>query len=551
MLGLCTLLPEVCVSRPIVAALLALAALPTAAAAAPVHLTGETTLMPSAGALRAFARHGVSVAPLAPATHAGAFRFPVAAGFGVPPSFRGILVHRGGLKLSKGHRSAVVRQLVVVRAGGASVLLAQVTGRRGGCGHARRAERHFVTKPASVRGVARALAHACRQGRVEVLARLTRLRRSVTGSGAVLSADLRLGADGARLLRRVAGARVLRAGGRLGSVTSTVCRRRACPKAATSRLGILYPLFATDKPADIISEAHALGVNTVRLSQDVSSGTLRPALRTFGDAGLDLLFTANNDQQRDAHGNRPGHPPIGPTALAAYRSRLGAILDELPTTKAVQVENEEVEPRFFAGTMSQYVDELDAAVEVGHARGLPVTNGGITARPVSLLTWQDYRDRGMQAQADDFARRAFSRPTDRAIQQDLLRKPFTGLRRATLQTAWDKAKQLIPAFRSSRMDYVNFHWYIDDDHALREVVSYLRRATGKPVVTTEIGQHNTLPEVVTGHLTTVIEQLRLPLVVWFDRDGMPALGLHDAPGVLRENGKAFRRFVDGHGGLLG
>ena len=147
-----------------------------------------------------------------------------------------------------------------------------------------------------------------------------------------------------------------------------------------------------------------------------------------------------------------------------------------------------------------------------------MTNGGITARPAALLTWQHYRDRNLEAQADDFARRALSRPMDRGIQQDLLRRPFTGLRRQTLQVAWDKARQLIPAFRRSRMDYVNFHWYIDDHEATREVVAHLRRATRKPVVTTEVGQHNTIPSVVTGHLTTLIDRLRLPLVVWFDFD---------------------------------
>lgn len=537
--------------RPVLASLTVVALIAASpAVAAPVGLTGETTVSPSAGALRALSAHGVSVTAVAPATSAGVLRFPIVAGFGDTSTFRGILAHRGALTLSKGGRSVELRRLVAVRAARGSVLLAQVSGRPGGCAHARRAERFFSGRRGAERAGIRLLRRHCRRGRVIVLARLTRLRRSVTDGTAELSAELRLGRGAARLLDRVAGARVLRPGVLLGSATSTVCRTKPCGVTMKTRLGILYPLFVFDKPADIIAEARALGVKTVRLSQDVSNETLRPALRVFGEAGFDLVFTANYNQQRDELGNRAAHPPVGAAALATYRQQLGAILDQLPTTKVVQVENEEVEPRFFAGTMAQYLEELNAAVEVGHARGLPVTNGGITARPVSLLTWQDYRDRGREAQADDFARRAFSRPTDRWIQDDLLRKPFTGLRRQALQTAWDKAKELIPAFRRSQMDYVNFHWYIDDDSALREVVAYLRRATGKTVVTTEIGQHNTLPGVVTGHLTTTIEQLRLPLVVWFDRDGEPALGLHDAPGVLRDNGRAFRSFVDTHGDLL-
>lgn len=79
------------------------------------------------------------------------------------------------------------------------------------------------------------------------------------------------------------------------------------------------------------------------------------------------------------------------------------------------------------------------------------------------------------------------------------------------------------------MDYVNFHWYREDDRALEEVVDYLRRASGKPVVTTEIGQHNTDPGLVTQHLTTVIDELHLPLVLWFDADGEPAKGCTTPP----------------------
>jgi hypothetical protein len=246
------------------------------------------------------------------------------------------------------------------------------------------------------------------------------------------------------------------------------------------------------------------------------------------------------------------HPDRRRRDLADYRRRLGGILDALAPPVLLQIENEEVEPRFFAGTMPQYVNELNAAVEVAHARGVKVTNGGITGRPLALLTWQHYRDRGLEAKADDFARRTFTRPQDRSVQEDLLRKPFTGLRRQPLQAAWDRASALVAAFSASRMDYVNFHWYFDEDRSLRQAVRYLRRATGKRVITTEVGQHNTTPSVVTGHLRMLVKRLRLPFVIWFDADGRPALGLHDAPGVLRPNGLAFRDFVarwrmtDGH-----
>jgi len=79
-----------------------------------------------------------------------------------------------------------------------------------------------------------------------------------------------------------------------------------------------------------------------------------------------------------------------------------------------------------------------------------------------------------------------------------------------------------------------------------------QRATGKPVITTEIGQHTTTASVVTGHLGKVVQALHLPIVIWFDWDGNPALGLHSpgSPGVLRSNGTAFKNYLAAHRDLV-
>lgn len=121
-----------------------------------------------------------------------------------------------------------------------------------------------------------------------------------------------------------------------------------------------------------------------------------------------------------------------------------------------------------------------------------------------------------------------------------------------LQDAWDRAEELIPAFGQSAMDYVNFRWYTNDAQALREAAEYLARVTFKPVITTEIGQHNTTPSVVTGHLDALVNDLHLPLVLWFDWDGMPAMGLQHAriAGGAPTQRRAFRDWVATHGDLL-
>ncbi len=78
------------------------------------------------------------------------------------------------------------------------------------------------------------------------------------------------------------------------------------------------------------------------------------------------------------------------------------------------------------------------------------------------------------------------------------------------------------------LDFVNFHWYGDDGPALKESVAYLRRATAEPVITTEIGQYPIDAGQVTTDLKVAVDDLRMPYVIWFDYDGIPAHGLHSA-----------------------
>jgi hypothetical protein len=221
-----------------VALALALMAVGAAGAEAKlVKLSGSSTVTPSDGAKQFLRNAGVNVAPVGPATASGgAFTFPVFAGFGDTVSYNGILAHSGGLRFSKGKRSAVVRRPVAVRIGKTSVLLAQIPRLRGGCGHIAKATKKFLSKPRiryigrktiqryprAARQAIRAIQAYCKQGRVIVLARMTNLGKSVDNGTATLTADLHLSAEAAKLVNRVAGRSVVRAGALLGTGTSTV-----------------------------------------------------------------------------------------------------------------------------------------------------------------------------------------------------------------------------------------------------------------------------------------------------------------------------------------
>ena len=231
--------------RPLLVAMLAaLAVLGIAAEGAQakfVRLTGQTTITPSTQAVQFFANNGVAVTPVGAATQSGgSFTFPIAAGFGNTRTFNGILVHRGGLRFTKGSRSAVVRRFVAVRFGRLAYVLAQVPGLQGGCQYVRRALHRFLVRhpvfrrkagrrirrfvrrhPAAARQVKQALRRYCSDGRVILLARLTNLGKSVSGNTATLTADLHLTKQAARLVNRALGTNVQR-GVLIGSSVSTV-----------------------------------------------------------------------------------------------------------------------------------------------------------------------------------------------------------------------------------------------------------------------------------------------------------------------------------------
>jgi hypothetical protein len=221
-------------SRTLLSALVAAAVLlvgATAAQAKIIELTGSTTVTPSSQATSFLSNSGITVAPVGGATaENGGYVFPIAAGFGNPKSFYGLLAHKGGLKFTKGQRSAVVRHFVAVRVKNAAVLLAQVPGLKGGCGRLRSALVRFGLNhraqlrkhPKAARKLVRSVRNYCSGGRVVVLAHLTNLSKEVRYNGALLSADLKLSREGAKLLNKLAGSKAVSAGAPLGSAQSAV-----------------------------------------------------------------------------------------------------------------------------------------------------------------------------------------------------------------------------------------------------------------------------------------------------------------------------------------
>jgi hypothetical protein len=283
-----------------------------------------------------------------------------------------------------------------------------------------------------------------------------------------------------------------------------------------------------------LDRLHALGTTRVRLVARIDV----PPNNRVSEAqaqGFQVLTTATN-------GAFPAAPPVD---LADYQARLARELVAHPTP-LVSIENEPTADRYYTGTPAQYLAELAAAVPVAHAHGAKISDGGLVSTGVQLATWYDLWTRSECAAADHYAAVAFPGSRTADLISDLPScvdpgHPILGDTPKALEVMNDTL-ELIAGFRSIPIDYVNFHWYQSTPEAMRTTIEYLRRATGKQVITNEIGQFDDSPDTVRSLLDTTA-QLHLPWVVWFASDGSGAVGLFNADGSIRPAGVAFRDFV--------
>ncbi|MEP6512522.1 MAG: hypothetical protein ABJA79_01540 [Parafilimonas sp.] len=246
-------------------------------------------------------------------------------------------------------------------------------------------------------------------------------------------------------------------------------------------------------------------------------------------------------------------PQPFPTNLEEYKRTLNDILSTYKP-EVVVIENEEYNPTYHTGTAQQYINELKVAIEVAHSIGLKVTNGGLTARVMTMMVWKDYRDRGLKAEADNFARRTMS--------PDLLADLPELTKHKSIANGVRQFNDLLEAYKNLDIDYINFHWYEPigqrtnanartaahiDTKALGEAIEYIQRKTGKPVITNEIGQFNQSPDIVKDILEKCVE-LKLPYIIWYSGDGGEgkAVALTNLDGSMRENGRVFADFVKQH-----
>lgn len=296
-----------------------------------------------------------------------------------------------------------------------------------------------------------------------------------------------------------------------------------------------------------------LGVNYLRTGTMISKWTgSSPANDVFVKSGFKMVMNINN---APLGGGLPPSP--FPSDMVAYRKSVGEIMDKYPA-EVVVIENEEANDKYYTGTPEEYLKMLTVAIDEAHKRGLRVANGGITSRELTILVWKDFMNRGMVKEANEFGKEAIPSNFLNDL-PNLNGNPAMKARIADIE-------KLIAAYKSLPLDYVNFHWYepinmrfaknvaanASPDHvvpgAMEAVVNYLHNATGKPVMTNELGVVTESPNLVKEVLQEALN-LKLPYVMFYsgsnDKTG-GSMPIHSDNGTLLPNGIAYRDFIASH-----
>ncbi|MBF0408364.1 MAG: hypothetical protein HQM10_13520 [Candidatus Riflebacteria bacterium] len=251
-------------------------------------------------------------------------------------------------------------------------------------------------------------------------------------------------------------------------------------------------------------------------------------------AGLKLVLTVRN-------GKGPGKPCTPPANIAEYKKTLGQILEKYHP-EVLAIENEENSQQlFYSGSPEDYLKQLKAAVDVARQHGVKCTNGGLVCRLVALLMAEKYREEGNVMKAEEILKQAL----DERKYRKALNTPL-----AKSQIA--RGRTLLAGYKTTGIDFVNFHWYIPNAFLLKEAIAFMRQSTDLPVILNELGQQKSTDPAEVETLMNVIVQEKVPLAVWFSTDinaFAEARGLIESDGTLRPNGIRFQKFLQTHFGV--
>jgi hypothetical protein len=230
-------------------------------------------------------------------------------------------------------------------------------------------------------------------------------------------------------------------------------------------------------------------------------------------------------------GTAPGTQIGFRTDTVEYKKDLNAILNTFTVMPVVAViENEEANTLYYIAPAKDYITELKAAIGVMHARRIKVANGGLTSLGLDYLVYQDFIKQGKHDSAQQFQLATGVMPDS----------PKTQDRGAYTDT-------LLRNYKKMSLDFVNFHRKANsrDTLYLHQIVNYLKKRTGKKIISNELGQMDYDPNTLLDHVQMCTNQ-GFPYILWYSPDqdaGKRGNPLQYPDGTLTPSGIAYRDYI--------
>jgi len=268
-----------------------------------------------------------------------------------------------------------------------------------------------------------------------------------------------------------------------------------------------------------VNVANQVGISCIRSRVNVPSTGKVSIL----DQGYKILLNFNSDYE--------GTPLPFVSDITKYQLDLKNIVAGFTNKPVVAViENEESNLLFYSGTAQDYIRQLSAAVTVMHSYGIKVANGGITSTGLNYLVYQDFMSQGKVDSAKDFQTRV-----------------HLNLKSLQAQDRGAFIDALLQAYTQMDLDYVNFHWKgtSPDTQALNEVINYLKKRTGKAIISNELGQFDTDPNTLLAHVQLCTDR-GFPYIIWYSPDenaGKREMPLQHSDQSLTTNGVAYKNYL--------
>lgn len=314
------------------------------------------------------------------------------------------------------------------------------------------------------------------------------------------------------------------------------------PSTATE-FGVKINSQTLDAEVNIMSQ---LGVKWARDQEVIGSftGVTGKNFRRYKDSGYKVALNIKEFNVTNADGTKSPKP--FPKDTVKFKQQLEQIVVAYKDADIIVIGNEPFNSNkpngqgYYIGPLTDYENELAAAVGVCHKYGVKVADGGLLQHRLLAVLIYEEKYRNKTADAETFASK-YLRNAD-----IIAARNHTGI--------YLFADSLLQIGVRVKIDYFNIHAYfpntdssitpnVTDPSFFEIAAEFLRRRTGKELIANEIGQSNYDPQLVKD-MGSSFKKGKYKVAIWWSGlgiDGADAKPLTEGnTTTLGENGKAFR-----------